>query len=149
MIPLVAVPLGTASDDRTEHWTRFVGGFAVVVLGFLLVVVVGQHVPGVRPVARAVYDPVLPAVLFLAPPVVSAASAYRGGSVFASLAVGLTPALLFGLVVAASQVLVGEGTGEAPLWAVVVVFATVGIAGAVTGYVVGWGTRVFALEESR
>ncbi|WP_327052096.1 hypothetical protein [Halomicrococcus gelatinilyticus] len=149
MIPLVAVPSRTTADDRTEHWMRFVGGFAVVVLGLLLVVVVGQHVPGVRPVARAVYDPLLPAVLFLAPPVVSAASAYRGGSVLASLAVGLTPALLFGLVVAASQALVGAETGDAPLWAVVVVFATVGIAGAVTGYVVGWGTRVFARDESQ
>jgi hypothetical protein len=146
MLALLAAPLRGRPDGRRSHWTRFVGGFAAVVLALLLVVVLGEYVPGVRPVAQVVYDPVLPTVLFFAPPVVSAASAYQDGSVLASLAVGLTPALLFGVVVAVNQFLTGQVAGDAPLWAVVVVFGTVGIAGAVTGYVVGWGMRVFLRE---
>lgn len=129
--------LWSRPDERAEHWTFFVGGFAVIVIALLLVVALGDAIPGLETLARVAYDPLLPVVFFLGPPVVSAASAYRHGGLAESTAIGVTPGVLFGVVVLADQLLTGAVTGDAPLWFVVVLFAVVGLVGSFVGYFVG------------
>ncbi|WP_440006366.1 hypothetical protein [Halomicrococcus sp. SG-WS-1] len=135
-------------DDRRRHWRRFVGGFAALVLALLLVVLVGKRFPGARGLVSLVYDAVLPAVLFCAPPVVSAVSAYSDGGVFASLAVGVVPGALFSVVLGLMRIATGQSTGEAPLWALALAFVGIGVAGAVVGYGVGRGLCRLAERRS-
>ncbi|WP_227354481.1 hypothetical protein [Haladaptatus salinisoli] len=121
-------------ERRTRHWSVFVGGFAGVVLVLLLVVTFG----GGRG-SGLVYDHLLPAALFYAPPVVAALSAVRGGGLLVSVAVGLVPALSFGVVALLRRVVTGAATGESPLWTLVVAFGIVGLVGASVGFALGRG----------
>lgn len=124
------------SEGNTRHWWVFVGGYAGIVLALLLVVVLG----GGSTLADTL---LLPVALFYAPPFVSAMSAFRGGGLLASIAVGVAPGLLYGLVVG-GRALVGEGTtAEAPVWALAVGFGTLGVVGSLLGYGVGRGVLHF------
>ncbi|KZN26491.1 hypothetical protein A4G99_20835 [Haladaptatus sp. R4] len=123
------------SEGRNRHWWVFVGGYAGIVLALLLVVTLGS--------GSTLADTLLPVALFYAPPFVSGASAFRGGGYLASLAVGLTPGVLYAIVVGA-HVLVGQPTtARAPLWALAVGFGIIGIVGSLLGYGIGTGVLRF------
>lgn len=144
-----SVRLWGCPDDRGRHWRCFVGGFAGLVLALLLTVVVGRQVSAVAALVTLVYDFVLPAVLFVGPPVVSAASAYRDGGLFASFTVGATPGLLFSVVVALTHIVTGQVMGDTPLLAVAVAFVSIGVASALLGYIAGCGLRRLADRRSQ
>jgi len=117
--------------------------YAVLILGtYLVALVVGTVQAGTPTVATAIVDPFLfPVLFFLVPPVIAAVNAAVGGGVAQSLAVGLVPAASFPVMVAIGR-LVGIGTGaDAPLWALVLVYALLGIVGAGFGVVGGRGIR--------
>jgi hypothetical protein len=122
-------------ERRAHHWSVFVGGFAGVILVLLFVVSFG----GGRS-SGLVYDLLLPAAFFYAPPVVAALSAVRGGGLLVSVAVGVVPALSFGVVALLRRVITGTATGESPLWALMVAFGIVGLVGASVGFAFGRGT---------
>lgn len=124
------------SKGGKQHWWVFVGGYAGVVLALLLAVLLGE--------GSTVADGVLlPVALFYAPPVVSAMSAFRGGGVLASLAVGLTPGLSYGLVVGTHTLVVNSTLGEAPFWALTAGFGLLGVVESLLGYGVGTGVLRF------
>jgi hypothetical protein len=124
------------SEESTRHWWVFVGGYALVVFALLLVAALG----GGEGLADTF---LLPAVLFYAPPFVSAMSAYRGGGFLASLAVGLAPGLLFTLVVGGLSLAGRTAPGDAPIWALAVGFALLGVVGALLGFGVSKGVLRF------
>lgn len=124
-------------DDGPRHRAVFVGGFASVVLALLLVVLLG----GGR-TAEVAYDLLLPAAMFYAPPAVAAINAQRNGDLLTSVAVGVVPALSFAVVSAVRLPLSGASTAEAPIWALVLGFAVVGVVGALVGHAVGRGLRI-------
>lgn len=117
--------------------------YAALVLGtYLLALLVGTVQTGSPTVATAIVDPFLfPVLFFLVPPVIAAVNAAVGGGVPQSVAVGLVPALSFPVMVGIGR-LVGIGAGaDAPLWALVLVYALLGLVGAGFGVVVGRGIR--------
>ncbi|HZD43097.1 MAG TPA: hypothetical protein VE134_03480 [Methanomicrobiales archaeon] len=127
--------LWEGSEEDNGHWWVLVGGYAGIVLVLLLVVTLGG--------GSTLADTLLPVALFYAPPFVSAASTFLGGGYLASLAVGLTPGVLYALVIA-GRVLVGQSiNAQAPLWALAVGFGILGVVGSFLGYGVGKGILRF------
>ncbi len=117
------------SEGSKRHWWVFVGGYAGIVLALLIVVTLGG--------GSTLADTLLPIALFYAPPFVSAASTFRGGGYPASLAVGLTPGVLYALIIG-GRLLVGQSVhAEAPLWTLAVGFGILGVVGSLLGYGVG------------
>ena|GEM_PF-3250391 len=98
------------------------------VLGLGLGSLIG-HRATVHPV---VWEPILfPGLFLLAPPVVAVLNLGTGGTVSGSVAVGLVPGVAF-TVLAALAALLGTGTGDSPLWALVLYLAGIGLAGTLT-----------------
>lgn len=128
------------SGERTQHWWVFVGGYALVVFAILLVAAHGGE-------SGLADTYLLPAVLFYAPPFVSAVSAFRGGGFPASLAVGLAPGVLFALVVGGLDLVGHAAPGEAPVWALAVGFGLLGVVGSLLGF--GVSKAVCRFVESR
>ena len=78
-------------------------------------------------------------MLFYAPGVVAAIGAsFRCGAA-TCLGIGLIPAGLFASIAVVGAVLglPGVGGGDAPLWSITLAFATISIAAATVGYVLG------------
>ncbi|GAA5042191.1 hypothetical protein GCM10025751_05280 [Haladaptatus pallidirubidus] len=115
-----------------RHWSVFVGGFAGVVSALFLVVLLGSGSG-----SRLAYDFLLPVSLFYAPPMISAISTFRGGGLLASLAVGVVPAVSFGVVSVVRQLVTGVSSADAPLWALVLGFGLIGVAGSIAGFLTG------------
>lgn len=143
--------------DQRRHWLAFVGGYALALFVLFLVTLAVDRL--LAPVVgdelgRLAVDVALPVLLFYSVPFVSAASAYRGGGLLASVGVALVPSFVFGFVAVADILLRALSTGaitsqgDAPLWGLLVVYATLGLAGSLVGYLVGTVGKV-ALDRYR
>lgn len=130
------------SRNRARRWLVFVGGYAAVaaaVTGYRLLI---PH-PYSPPI---LYEDPLITALLLGPLVVAAISGYVAGGLALGLAIGVTPALAYGLVLLGTELL-STGGLEAylePLYYTVasaVVGVVVGLVGFVMGTVVRRGSR--------
>ncbi|WP_458188229.1 hypothetical protein [Haladaptatus sp. NG-WS-4] len=133
MITLSERLLWGRSEHRARHWSVYVGGFGGVVFVLSLAMLFGDGW-GSRLASN-----LFPVAFFYAPPVVAALSGFRGGGLLVSLAVGLMPAILFGVVALVWRGVAGTGAGDGPLWGLLVAFGIIGVGGAVVGFAVGWG----------
>ncbi|WP_266077147.1 hypothetical protein [Haladaptatus caseinilyticus] len=124
-------------EGRVRHWSVFVGGFAGVVFALLFVILFGTGSG-----ARLAYDLLLPAALFYAPPIISALSAFRGGGLLVSLAVGVVPSISFGVVTFIRQI-TGASSGDVWLPVLVLAFGSLGLIGSVVGFLAGRGVLRF------
>ncbi|SDM47449.1 hypothetical protein SAMN04487949_1785 [Halogranum gelatinilyticum] len=131
--------------DQRRHWLTFVGGYALALFALFLVALTFDRLlaPVVGATGRLVANVALPVALFYSVPFVSAASAYRGGGLLASVVVALVPSFVFGTVAVADTLLRALSTGaitsqgDAPLWGLLLVYATLGLAGSLVGYLGG------------
>ena len=130
---------------------RVIAGFAALVLATLLAVVVTNVLEPANPVRRLVSDVGAPFVLFYAPGLAAALAAYLRCGAVTGLAVGLVPAASFATVAIVGGVvgLPGVGGGDAPLWSIMLAFATVSIVAAVVGFVAGTVLRVVVTAVRR
>ena len=125
-----------------------IAGFAALVLATLLAVVVTNVLEPANPVRRLVSDVGAPFVLFYAPGLAAALAAYLRCGAVTGLAVGLVPAAFFAIVGGVVG-LPGVGGGDAPLWSIMLAFATVSIVAAVVGFVAGTVLRVVVTAVRR
>lgn len=125
------------SRDRPRRWSRFVGGYFVGLLSvFFLAYVSGQLGYGEFGY-NTLYNGVLPVLMFLLPPLLSALNATRGGGLLLSLALGITPIVAFGLMVIIAETGTQSGPqGDMPLSPLLGMFAVVTVGGALVGFVV-------------
>jgi hypothetical protein len=134
--------------DHTEprrHLRRTVVRFTALVVAVYVVATLAARFQ-LEPVAGATGEFAWFLTLY-GPPVAAAASTARRGGLLAALAVGPLPATVFWMVATLLSVFVGP-SGDAPAWALAVVFAAIGTAGAAAGYAVVAGGRL-ALRRYR
>ena len=120
-----------------DRAVKLVGGFAAFVALAMVAAVVADLVDAT--VAATLTERVVPLLVFYAPAPVAALGAYARCGGPACLAVGIVPAVVFAVLVAAGALVgvPGVGGGDAPLGSLTVGFAIVGVSGAFLGYCVG------------
>lgn len=130
--------------DRAE-WLVPVGFAALILLTYAVGLLAGTIVSGAPTLPDAVYSPILfPGLFSVAPVVVGAANTYRGGSLATTVVAGAAPGVTFFVLAHGSALLGLSDGGDAPAWGLALVFAGVGVAGALAGVVavaVGWTVR--------
>ncbi|MFB6071257.1 MAG: hypothetical protein ABEJ76_09555 [Halanaeroarchaeum sp.] len=109
--------------------------YALVIVGtYLLALVLGSIRAGEPSVARDVLVPVVfPVLYFFLPPVLGAWQTAATGRVRHGLAMGLVPALAFPVLVGIGRLVGVGGYGDAPLGALVLLYAVIGLLGAGVG----------------
>ena len=131
--------LGGRAEGRGRRWLAFVGGYAVVVAA-------GTTYRLLRPstsAAPVLYEDPLITALLLGPVVVAAVGAAAGGGLGLGLAVGATPALTYGVVLAGGVLVsTGELGGAEELLMYVLAAAAVGLVFGLVGWLVGAAIRL-------
>lgn len=98
--------------------------------------------------AGLLYGQVVPVLLFHVPALVSAVAAYRRGGLLLSLAIGLTPVAVVGVVFGAIDLTAWlRGTipsGDSPAWALVLAYGVICLTSAVVGFVAGTAAKIVA-----
>ncbi|WP_158056627.1 hypothetical protein [Halorussus halophilus] len=130
--------------NRRRRWTRFVGGLTAVVATAFALVFVARAV-GAGGFANAFYARMVPILLFYGPGFVSAVAAFRHGGLLLSLAIGLAPVtvvgVVFGTVDLAAWLRGAVPPGDSPAWALVLAYGVICLTSAVVGFVAGTTAR--------
>ena len=136
---------GTHPAPR-RHLRRALVGFATLVLASYALVALLTR-PPLAVLGPRVAEALFGLVTFYGPVLAAVLGTLRGGGLLAAVAVGIVPAVAFLAVATALSLLVGP-TGDAPAWALALVFAGTGGLGGIAGYLVVVGGRL-ALRRYR
>jgi hypothetical protein len=139
----------TAKDsrNRARHWLVFVGGFLAffVVLTATAALISATGLDGLITAP----DSVPMAIVFGGPILVSALSAYFGGRVLDSFAIGAVPSIYLGVYTLIEDVLgLSNPSPDSPWTFIVFVLPVYAVPAALVGFVVGIGAK-FAVNRIR
>lgn len=127
------------AEGRGRRWLTFAGGYAAAAAAGTAARLARPPTSGAPPV---LYEDPLVTALLVGPIVVAAVAAARGGGLALGLAVGATPALAYGAVLAgATLVSTGGVDGAGELLAHVGASAAVGLVAGLIGWAVGAAVR--------
>ncbi|MFC7097405.1 hypothetical protein [Halobaculum marinum] len=138
-------------DARPRYWRPLVAveGSLVAALAAVTVAVAAlDHNTAVEPL----YDILLRAVLFYAPPVLGAICAVLDGGLLQAIALGTVPALVWALAIVVGDAVqavlsIPAAIPDSPLWAIAGTALVIGVVSALAGFAVGragllvWGRR--------